>query len=710
MHEPGGLDVVRARLMLSRRSDGAKPRLRAEESAAGGSPDPVPWRVLGAVVLGLVAQRLLEARVAAPFGAVALWALAIGLLGWSHFRAEIGVARIPEPHHAAGGGDSVRTPLLLLGAVLVCGTFLTCRGGRFTGLNVALWLASIAVMMHALWPRGSAQRRRPVREAVAGARARLARRDLPFVVTPWLVCLVAVVLVSAFFRLHRIDSVPGEMISDHAEKLLDIRDVLDGTTPIFFARNAGREPMQFYLTAIVAKFLGFGPSFLSLKLLMALAGIGGLVFVSLLGKELGGRRVGLAAFLLCGIAYWPNVLGRIGLRLILAPCFAAATLYFVVRGIRTGDRRWFLAAGLALGFGLYGYTAIRIVPVVLLLALLLVLLHTAGRHDRRRVVRGMACLALVALVVAVPLMSYAADYPAQFGFRTLTRMTSLERPLPAPAAGILLGNLASALAMFFWSDGRIWAICVPNRPALDVVTAVTFLVGCALLVMRYARQRPWQDLFLLVSIPVLMLPSALSLAFPRENPSPSRAGCAVVPVFIVAAIGLEAVLSSLAARAGRRRRALSLVVGTLLLGAAVAENYNLVFHQYDRQYRLAAWNASEIGRVAGGFADSIGAPESVFVVGFPYWVDTRLVSFNAGFLRHDVGIWADQLDDTVQEKRAKLFVLHPADSASLKTLRWLYPSGSLSRRASATPGKDFLLYFVAADATPGAGAQETTTP
>jgi len=39
-----------------------------------------------------------------------------------------------------------------------------------------------------------------------------------------------------------------------------------------------------------------------------------------------------------------------------------------------------------------------------------------------------------------------------------------------------------------------------------------------LVIVRYIRKRDWVDLFLLVSIPLLMMPSILSLAFPEENP------------------------------------------------------------------------------------------------------------------------------------------------------------------------------------------------
>ena len=85
--------------------------------------------------------------------------------------------------------------------------------------------------------------------------------------------------------------------------------------------------------------------------------------------------------------------------------------------------------------------------------------------------------------------------------------------------------------MFAWDNGEVWPISIPHRPVLDVVSAVLFHLGVILMIIRYIRQRHWYDIFTLLSIPVLMMPSILSLAFPGENPSLNRSGAAIVPVF-----------------------------------------------------------------------------------------------------------------------------------------------------------------------------------
>ena len=83
-----------------------------------------------------------------------------------------------------------------------------------------------------------------------------------------------------------------------------------------------------------------------------------------------------------------------------------------------------------------------------------------------------------------------------------------------------------------------------HRPAFDIVTAALFLIGVVLILVRYIRNRHWLDAFLLVSIPLLLMPSILSLAFPGENPALNRAGGAYVPAFVIGAMALDGLLTN----------------------------------------------------------------------------------------------------------------------------------------------------------------------
>ena len=186
-------------------------------------------------------------------------------------------------------------------------------------------------------------------------KAFFARNSWQIIVTRWTLLLLAVTALVVFFHVYRLNGVPAEAWSDQAEKILDVFDITQGQTHIFFPRNTGREGFQMYLTVAVAWLFDSGLSFLSLKIGTVICGLLTLPYLYLLGKEFGGKRIGLLAVLFAGIAYWPNVISRVGLRFTLYPFFAAPTLYYLIRGLRTRRRNDFILSGLFLGIGLHGY-------------------------------------------------------------------------------------------------------------------------------------------------------------------------------------------------------------------------------------------------------------------------------------------------------------------------------------------------------------------
>jgi hypothetical protein len=57
-------------------------------------------------------------------------------------------------------------------------------------------------------------------------------------------------------------------------------------------------------------------------------------------------------------------------------------------------------------------------------------------------------------------------------------------------------------------------------------------------------------------------------------------------------------------------------------------------------------------------------------------------------------MFPEDLAQTQEEARAKLFFLSPRDLTGAEALRAMYPQGWLTDYTSQTPGKDFRLYFV----------------
>lgn len=695
MEEPSILDYLKSKLPWSRRhieipaidQDELPPEVREEKPAV--YLGPYPWRSLLALGLGLFAQLQLEPSPVSKSLALVFYGLAFGMLLWAFYIHEWTLAPL-RPSEFAYDPLSYRLIYLIVSLPLALAAFLAFGGNLFTPLNLTLWLLALALYIHGIWLV------RPGEPTVLTRFKRFLSQDHWQVnITRWSILLLAVLAIALFYRFYNLSGTPAEPFSDHAEKLLDVYDVSVGQTHIFFPRNTGREAIQMYLTFFVSWLFGTGLSFMSLKIGTVLAGVFTLPYVYLFGKEVGGRRVALFALFLTGIAYWPNVISRVGLRFPLYPVFAAPTLYYLVRGLRTQNRNDFILSGLFLGIGLHGYTAFRFMPLVVTAAIGIYLLH-ARKEMRTQTVLMFIIVALTSLLVFLPLLRYATENPGAFMFRIMTRMTGTETQLSGPPWQVFLHNLWNAMFTMNVNNGDIWVHSVPNRPALDIVSATLFAFGFVLVLVRYARERHWLDLFLMVSIPLLMMPSILSLAFPNENPSLNRTGGAYIPVFIIVGLALDGLYKSLrgVGKARSSRVLASFVLGILFLWAG-AQNYSLIFNQYSQEFRLASWNTSDMGRVIKAFVAEGNPMENAWVVPYPYWVDTRLVGIQAGYPKRDAALERDALPSTLDISGSKLFLVKEEDTETLDALRQLYPLGALNLFQASVPGHNFWIFFVA---------------
>ncbi len=228
-----------------------------------------------------------------------------------------------------------------------------------------------------------------------------------------------------------------------------------------------------------------------------------------------------------------------------------------------------------------------------------------------------------------------------------------------------------------------------------MVSGALYFLGIVGLLVRYIRKRNWMDLFLLVSIPMLLMPSILSLAYPGENPCLNRTAGAIVPVFVVIGLALETTIRTLKEKL-RGRIGKLVVYGVLafMLIWSALNNYDLVFNQYYTLYRDASWNTSEIGELAKLFIETEGSPESTYVVGYPYWIDSRLVAINSGYPGWDYAIFSDQIPATVEDPQAKIFFLNINDQENINLLEETFPNGTLKYYDSAVEYKDFMIYTV----------------
>jgi hypothetical protein len=640
--------------------------------------DYFPWRSILALFLALGAQALLEPPNRQVNISLALYTFAAGVCLWAYLKNEWHLPALPLSRYTPDDLSTRPVPFIF-SIVFALLAFWDFGSGVFTFVNLGFWALSLVVFFYGLWLRipKAAQASSP-----EARRKKIIHSGL----------LVAAFGIALFFRLYHINSVPAEPFSDHAEKILDVYDITQGQYKIYFPRNTGREAIQMYWTLFIALVFRTGLSFLSLKLGTALIGIFTIPYVYLLGREYGGARAGLFALFLFGIAYWPNVISRIGLRFPLYPAFVAPMFFYLVRGLRTRNRNDFLFSGFFLGLGLHGYSPFRIVPLLVIAAFVIYVIHLRSKESAVQSLWWFILLVVVSVLVFLPLLRYWLAHPDIFSYRAMTRLTSAEAALSAPAWQIFLSNLYKALLMFNWDNGSIWVHSIPGRPALDVVTGALFVIGILLLVVRYVRQRDWRDLLLLVSIPILLMPSILSLAFPGENPSLNRTSGAAVAVFVVSGLALDGFVSSLGT--DKKRTIIAYGLTGLLFAASAYQNYGLVFNTFDKSFKLGAWNTSEMGGLISDFRDKYGQTDSVWIVPFPHWVDTRLPGIWAGIPNRDFALWQQDFTNTLLTPVPKMIIYRVDDLPTENALKQLYPNGVYTRYISSYPGKDFMVLMI----------------
>ena len=590
-----------------------------------------------------------------------------------------------------------------------------CGGNQFSAWGFLAWVASLLL----LWQRLD----------------RPGERLPPSPPTPIAVVtgLALILLAAGALRFADLSSYPPDMTSDHVEKLLDVRRILDGDRSVFMGNNGGRESLHFYGLALLAKATGHALDFDLLKIGSGLVGMLGVLAAFWLGRILAGddesafaNGTGLLFAALVATSWWHVMLSRLGLRIVWTPLFVCGVAGFLARGLRTGRRRPFLQSGLVLGLGLYAYQALRMTPVLVALAGLAALfLRRPVGGTRRAAFGNFGALVALAAATAVPLARSAHDAPAVFWERTAGRILGDDVVSVDPVSGdtvtrlataaerraALLWNLrrlgpnaARAAGMFHVNGDRSWFTGAPEGPPqLERLTGALLLAGLGGLAVRLARRRDPGDALAILGLPVMLLPTALALARPNEVPSATRAsGALPFALFLAAWAGAHAI-RPVAERAGARVAA---AVALLALSFGAATNARVYFGSAMDAYRASTFPYDEAGAILGAFGRAHGAPGNAFMVSAPYWWDHRAIAFTSGFTRWENGVLPDRLFEQIDEKVRSnagtpftirplaplLFFVSPDDTGTLERLRDSAPGGRLRRVHASRTGKNFFLF------------------
>jgi len=653
-----------------------------------------PWLLFLSIGLAILAQILLEPSANRPWLPSAFfYFLSLVFLIFAVLRKQILFVQNNQEENEFQT-YTIRIDLLGVSLGLAIIAFFLFGVSKINFLNLLVWFTSIVVMAIAFWMQTSDRKliHKRLTEFIKS-------KSWNVTITPWRVLLFITLLLIALFQFFRLNSVPREMISDQAERVISVSSILKNyEMPLFFPRSTTSEPLPFYWSAFVSWIFNLKGTFIGLKLASSLALFVSCVFIYKLGNLLGGKLTGLLALLVMGLAYWPNLQARASLGGIYFPLFLSISFYYLLKGLLTSRRNLIVIAAIFSACGLLSAREALILPLLNSIILFVFYVHQRKETKHRSfTLFAFLILFLIGLVSFVPVLRVITADPKFYLFRIFSRLSDWERALPANGILIFLNNFWTAFVMPFWTNASSWVDSISKRPALDVVSAALFFWGFVIILIRYIKEHQWLDLAILISYPVLLLPSILSLAFPEENPSLARASGSMVPVFIIVGYGFSALVASIKYACKKRTGTIisSIVVVGLLIPIFM-QNYRLIFRDYNTNYQNAAHNTSEIASVVRQFVDTIGSQDQVWLIGYPHWVDSRLLALESGLSRQDLAIPLDEvsLNTTALQPGNKLFLLHPDDSKGLTLLQEYFPQGILSHYNAALEHKDFMIFLI----------------
>ncbi len=315
---------------------------------------------------------------------------------------------------------------------------------------------------------------------------------------------VIFLLLSATLRLWDLPTLPPGLTDNEIDDIQITEAARQGNPRVFFnLRGEGREGMYHILLASATSLTGGG--LVGYRMLSVFAGMLSLAMVYAVGKRLFGSSAGLTSLAMLAIGMFPVLLSRGIWREALVPLYVSGVLLALARAFPvygTASQREartipFAGLGVALGFGFY----IHPISLVVALAVMIFIAYMVlSRQPLSRRTLSYTWFAVVVMIVlATPYLIATLGAPELSGAQRLF----IDQEVPDNLTP--LQSLIAGLSGIAFRGDTNPTHNLPQRPLIDLVSALLLLVGIAAAV-RYWRQPRFA---LLVICTIIVLPVAL---------------------------------------------------------------------------------------------------------------------------------------------------------------------------------------------------------
>ena len=392
------------------------------------------------------------------------------------------------------------------------------------------WLAWSLPFMPVILTLLSAALLLPIRPRPGDLEPRPPNLDPPTLAgaSTWIL-LAMVVLAALGMRFYQVRELPWAMWRDEARHAMVALDMLrDSQYRPIYVPSVQLPALGLYPFTIGLHLWGIHPW--SLRPVTALAGaLTTLPLYAVARRLTRSVHAALLAGFFLAVSSWHVTISRLSFPTVFDPLLTLTGLWMLLRGRETTSaaarHAWLAGAGLCAGLALQTYHTGLIAPLVTALLLFLV------PKPEGWLTRALVPLALALGVCAAPLLVFAWDHPKDFN-RRLSQVSLLARAQESGSAPLaaLDASVGRHLLMFNVRGDHNGRHHAPERPLLDVVTGIGFLVG---LVVLLRRREQWESRFVLSALALGVLPSVLAV----DGPHAMRSIHAAAFACLLAALG-----------------------------------------------------------------------------------------------------------------------------------------------------------------------------
>jgi hypothetical protein len=331
--------------------------------------------------------------------------------------------------------------------------------------SAALWLIAIGVAVSAAW-----QRHEPPSTSQPTTRIEL-------------VLLIGIVGLAFLLRVVDLENIPHMIFGDETKYAVYAKYLLDHTVVMPFSTGMdGHWNLYFMITGLFIAV--FGPTVTAMRLPSVLMGTFSIVAAYAVARQLWGSRAALIAAALLATFHHHLHFSRVGFNSINDALFTMLVFACLWLGWRTGRRRAWLMAAIALGLSQYFYVAGRLI-LIQALVLGVFWLITRPRQVRKQAL-NIALAIGVFLCIFIPIGYFASirmdDYMGSLNGKNVFRTGWVWAEMAATGSSeieVLGRQLRDVVTMytqgtdsaFYWQE----SVLTPTMTVLAVAALLYFL-------------------------------------------------------------------------------------------------------------------------------------------------------------------------------------------------------------------------------------------